>query len=84
MRTYLAAWALPQKPLTAPLSVWYGAKDTFIDGEWTTAALKKACASGGVITIELDPNKGHSQADINKQLVWVADRFAGKPPANDC
>jgi pimeloyl-ACP methyl ester carboxylesterase len=84
LRALLTGWALPQKPLSAPLSVWYGAKDTFIDAEWTTAALKKACASGGVITIELDPNKGHSQADINKQLSWVADRFAGKPPANDC
>ena len=84
LRGLLAQWALPQKPLSAPLSVWYGAKDSFIDPDWTTTALQRACALGGVITIELDPTKGHSQADITTQLDWVADRFAGKPPRNDC
>jgi hypothetical protein len=31
----LVKWALLQRPLSAPLSVIYGAKDTFIDAQST-------------------------------------------------
>jgi hypothetical protein len=34
-------WALPQRPLSAPLSVIYGAKDTFNDDQWTTEAIAR-------------------------------------------
>lgn len=84
LRGLLEQWALPQKPLSAPLSVWYGGADTYVDADWTTAAIRRACALGGDITIEFAPDKGHSQVDVTGQLKWLQDRFDGKPAANDC
>jgi hypothetical protein len=84
LRDLLQAWALPQKPLSAPLYVWYGGQDTYIDAPWIKDAIQRACALGGTVTIEFDPGKGHSQADIPKLLDWVDERFAGEPATNDC
>lgn len=84
LRLFLQEWALPQKPLAAPLSVFYGGKDTYIDAPWTAAAIARACALGGTISWEFDPDKGHNEADIPAQVKWMADRFAGKPAVNDC
>jgi len=84
VRERLDAWALPQRPLSAPLYVWYGGTDTFIDPPWTKDAIARACALGGSVTIDFDPTKGHSQVDITRALSWIADRFAGKPAQNDC
>ena len=80
----LQAWALPQKPLSAPLSVSYGGQDPLIDAQWTRDAVQRACAMGGDVTIAFDANKGHEGADIVGQVQWMADRFAGKPATNDC
>ena len=77
-------WALPQRPLSAPLSVIYGAKDTFIDAKWTTDAIARQCALGGVVQWDLQPDKGHGDVDITRQFTWLADRFAGKPAINQC
>ena len=84
IRELLAAWALPQIRLSAPMSVIYGADDTYIDARWTTDAIARACALGGVIDWELQPHKGHGDIDIESQFQWLADRFAGKPAPNDC
>ena len=84
LREILAKWALPQRALSAPLSVVYGADDTFIDAEWTTDAIARQCALGGVVNWDLQPNKGHGDVDITQQYVWLADRFAGKPALNEC
>jgi pimeloyl-ACP methyl ester carboxylesterase len=84
LRGYLQQWALPQKSLSAPLSVWYGDADTYVDAAWVTDAIERACAMGGVVTVELDPDGGHNDVDIPAQVDWMADRFAGKPATNDC
>jgi hypothetical protein len=84
LRKVLAAWALPQRKLSAPLSVAYGAKDTYIDSQWTTDAIARACALGGVVEWDLQPDKGHGDIDISSQIQWLMDRFAGKPVKNDC
>jgi hypothetical protein len=84
VRQILKQWALPQQPLSAPLFVWYGGRDTFIDADWTTAAIRRACEMGGTVVWRFDPDKGHSEADWSEQLNWLADRFAGKPAGNDC
>lgn len=84
LRQLLQGWALPQKPLSAPLLVWYGGADTFIDPQWTTDAIQRACAMGGFVTIEFDSEKGHSEANIPEVLGWIDDRFAGIPAADDC
>ena len=84
LRQLLSKWALPQRPLSAPLSVAYGGKDTLIDAQWTTDAISRACALGGVVVWDLQADKGHGDVDIGPQLQWVADRFAGKPAPDDC
>jgi dienelactone hydrolase len=77
LRQLLKQWALPQKPLSAPLLVWYGGRDAYIDAQWTTDAIHRACAMGGSVTIQFDPAKGHSQANIPDVLAWLDDRFVG-------
>lgn len=84
LRGYLRAWALPQQRLSAPLSVTYSGRDEFIDAQWTTDAIARACALGGTIVWDLQPDKGHGDVDVTSRFDWIADRFAGKPAANDC
>ena len=84
LRDLLQQWALPQKPLSAPLYVWYGGQDPYIDAAWTEAGIKRACELGGTITIDFDPNGGHNPSTGAAVLAWLADRFAGKPAPNDC
>jgi alpha-beta hydrolase superfamily lysophospholipase len=84
LRKFLQQWALPQRPLTAPMSVWYGGADAYINPEWTRAAIERACAMGGSVTVEFQPGKGHSDVDLATQLQWLLDRFAGRPVHNDC
>jgi hypothetical protein len=84
LRSILVEWALPQRPLSAPLSVIYGGMDTFIDARWTTDAIARQCALGGVVQWDLQQDKGHGDVDITSQFVWLADRFAGKPALDQC
>lgn len=84
LRALLQPWSLPQQPLSAPLSVVYGDRDTFIDYQWTADAIARACAMGGVVDWTIAEGKGHGDIDLTDQLAWVADRFGGKSPSNDC
>lgn len=84
LRGLLRAWALPQRPLSAPLSVWYGGADTLVDAQWTAAAIARACAMGGTVTVQFEPDKGHAGVDLASQLNWMATRFADQPVPDDC
>ncbi|GLP82538.1 lipase family protein [Mycobacterium antarcticum] len=84
LRESLRAWALPQQRLSAPLSVTYAGRDEFIDAQWTTDAIARACALGGTVVWQLQPDKGHGDVDVASRFDWIADRFAGIPASNDC
>jgi hypothetical protein len=84
LRKLLADWALPQRRLSAPLYVAYGAKDTFIDPLWTTDAIQRACALGGTVDWHEDPDSGHSDVDWADAVAWMKDRFQGKRVTNGC
>jgi hypothetical protein len=84
MRALLQKWALPQQPLSAPLSIIYGGQDTLIDPQWTTDAIARACAVGGTIIWDLQPDRDHGNVDISNQFAWIADRFAGIPVQSEC
>jgi dienelactone hydrolase len=81
---YLEKWALPHRRLSAPMSIVYGGKDTYIDPEWTTAAIARACALGGTLQWRLEPDKGHGDIDADDQLQWLGERFEGKPVTDEC
>jgi pimeloyl-ACP methyl ester carboxylesterase len=84
LRELIFQWALPQKPLSAPLYVYYGGKDPFIDAPWVKASLERACAMGGVVTIVYEPDGGHNPAGAVEMIDWMKDRFDAKVPVNDC
>ena len=85
LQELLSQWALPQQPLTAPLYVWYGGEDPFIDAAWTKAAVERSCAMGGVITIVFAPDRGHipSDASTSWSSGWGPLRRKDRP-VNDC
>lgn len=84
LRELLQRWALPQRPLSGPLSVVYGDNDAYLDHEWTTQAVQRACASGGMVNSRLESGKGHLDVDASDQAQWLEDRFAGKAVSRDC
>jgi hypothetical protein len=84
LRELLARWALPQQELVAPLYVEYGAEDTYIDPQWTTDAISRACALGGIVASREDPDAGHGDVDWTNALAWLNDRFQGGLATNDC
>ena len=84
LRNYLAGWALPQRKLSAPMAVAYGGADTYVDSQWVDKAIARACQLGDDLTITFEPGKGHGDVDFDALSTWMADRFAGRPVANDC
>lgn len=79
LRTYLRQWALPQQRLAAPMSVVYGGEDEYIDPQWTTDALARACELGGRVVWDFQPDKGHGDLEVADQLGWLAERLEGLP-----
>src|SRR5438128_3464748 len=65
LRALLQQWALPHGRVSAPLSIIYGGQDTLIDPQWTTDAIARACALGGPIVWDLQPDKDHGNVDIS-------------------
>jgi hypothetical protein len=84
LRALLQQWAVAKQKLSAPLSVAYGTDDTYIDAQWTTDAIARQCALGGIVVSDLQPGRGHGDVDIRSQFLWLADRFAGKPVTSEC
>jgi hypothetical protein len=85
LRVALLHRALPQRPLRAPQLVINGLQDKSVLPVWVSDAVKRSCALGGQLQHVEVPDAGHSDtgdADVIEQ--WIADRFAGKPPANTC
>ncbi|HEX2212494.1 MAG TPA: alpha/beta hydrolase, partial [Mycobacterium sp.] len=56
----------------------------YIDPQWTTDAIARACSLGGTIVWDLQPEASHGNVDIRSEFLWLADRFAGKPVTSDC
>ena len=84
LRDSLARMAVPQQQASAPMLVVYGDADSYIDVEWTDAALARACALGDVIEIDRQPGKGHADIDGDEVNRWIGERFSGEPAVNDC
>lgn len=81
---YLQKMSLPQGPTVAPMLVVFGGKDALIPAAWTQRALDRACKMGDVIQIQLQPDQGRDQIDLSTAFAWIAARFNGDPPVNNC
>ncbi|OKH77945.1 hypothetical protein EB75_28750, partial [Mycobacterium sp. ST-F2] len=79
----LASMALPQQKAAAPMLVLYGGKDTYINSEWTRAAIQRACAMGTIIESDFQEGKGHGDVDSSAYLEWLGKRFQGQPPPDN-
>lgn len=77
----LEQMALPQQPASAPMQIYFGGKDTYIDHEWTAAAIRRACAMGDTIDAIYQPDRGHGDVDGTAYMDWLGNRFAGEEPA---
>ncbi|WP_246240411.1 lipase family protein [Mycolicibacterium madagascariense] len=84
LRGLLRRWALPQRPLSAPMSVIYGSDDPLITPASITAALQRACAMGDVIAWREEPGRGHVDLGVGDQFDWLMQRFANQPAVDDC
>ena len=83
--------ALPDVPLSAPLSVVNDADDTVIEPNWANDAIAKACRRGDNVSWRTDfaaaaQKAGGKQlaASTAGQIGWLTDRFAGLPQTNGC
>ena len=73
-----------QLKLAAPLYVWYGGADPFIDSPWTAGAVRRACGLGGTVAVVFEPGKGHGDINYVDQFNWLTDRFAGRAVTHAC
>lgn len=84
LRGMLAEMALPRSRLNAPLLVLYGGKDKFNDPAWTKTAIGKACEMGGPVTINYQPDAGHTGINTSSISPYLEDRLQGKSVRDDC
>jgi alpha-beta hydrolase superfamily lysophospholipase len=83
--------ALPDAPLSAPLSVVNDADDTIVEPQWNNEAITRACKRGDSISwrtnfaaMQQDVIGNQLTASVTTQIEWLADRFTGLPPYNGC
>ncbi len=70
-----------------PVLILQGLADTLVWPAITEQFVKEACASGAVIQFVTLPQKTHDsagKASIPEAMGWIANRFAGQRPPNNC
>lgn len=70
-----------------PLYIAQGTKDTAVRPDVTRAYVEDACRAG--TPVRFDPREGVDHLKIASESAvaaaqWIADRFAGTPPVDDC
>lgn len=84
LRAILQEWALPKVTATAPMTVYYGGEDTFVDPEWTRSAIERSCELGSVIETSFQEDKGHADIDGEASVQWLGERFARTAAPDTC
>ena len=79
-----ATWALPQRPLSAPLSVAYGDQDTSSMRSGPPDALAEAVPAGRQCALGPAARQGARESGHQRPGTWLADRFPGKEAPSDC
>jgi alpha-beta hydrolase superfamily lysophospholipase len=85
LRQWLGSDALPRGRASAPMLVGYGDADPIVLPTWTAEAVRRACALGDVIDVQVAPGQGHGTLDLGSTpRDWIRDRFQGAPAPNTC
>ncbi|WP_231751093.1 lipase family protein [Mycobacterium sp. NAZ190054] len=87
LREALRKIALPQRPLTKPMLVIAGGRDSLVLPVWVKTAVSQSCALGGRIQFTEIASADH-QTILWKAAPrvehWIADRFAGIEAKSTC
>jgi alpha-beta hydrolase superfamily lysophospholipase len=85
LRDALRRNALPQQPLSVPMLVINGQRDTAIPQNWINGAVRRACEMGGVVDhVEISTMSHLSAPPADLVRRWIGARFAGEPPESTC
>ena len=74
-------------PTDMPLLMIQGTADTVVEPSVTDAYVRRQCATGSAVRFLQMPGIGHNpiaRDTAPAAVQWMADRFAGLPPPNDC
>ncbi len=74
-------------PPSIPLFIAQGTADKVVPPRITADYIRQLCAAGSAVTIDMLPGVGHGFAAMRgarDAVAWIADRFAGQRPPNDC
>jgi pimeloyl-ACP methyl ester carboxylesterase len=74
-------------PVAFPVFLAQGTDDAIIRPQVTQDYAKALCSAGSKVRMLVMPNIGHgraAQASTEAVLDWTSNRFAGKPPPDDC
>jgi acetyl esterase/lipase len=74
-------------PHRLPMFVAQGLSDTLVRPEVTEHYVQRLCAAGSSVRLVLMPGVNHGFIARDRAAAavdWMADRFAGAPPPNDC
>ena len=71
----------------APVFISQGTGDVTVKPAITLRYAKHLCAAGTPVAIKLWKGVSHSwigEKSSRQAISWMSDRFAGRPPPNDC
>jgi acetyl esterase/lipase len=86
-RTLLAENTIGPLPPSIPVFIAQGSTDKTVDPPVTEAYMKELCAAGSRVRMLILPGVGHGTIAMKSALravAWMANRFAGAPPEDDC
>ena len=86
-RRLLADNTIRPLPPSIPVFIAQGSADHTVDPPVTQAYMKELCAVGSRVRMLVLPGVGHgaiAMKSASRALAWMAGRFAGVPPQNDC
>ncbi len=87
VKRFFAANEIGAAPLGGPVFVVAGESDQTVPIASVRALVKTACKAGTTLNFRTYPGLDHDPTmdkSTPDQLAWIADRFAGKKPGNDC
>jgi acetyl esterase/lipase len=74
-------------PREIPVFLAQGSADGLVRPQVTMDYMQNLCGAGSSVRMLLMPNVNHGFAgrdSAGEAVSWMADRFAGRPPPNDC